>query len=291
MDTSDTKAAGLDRLTGTFSRDREFCHALANANGPEVARILVYVRWARHYIPPIQVELESLVSRHFAFIHRTNAAFWTLALLGATMKDLGIIGYLIIRGLVWDAGYAARRSLENIGVLASLWFAPEKAASLKSAESEEFRRAFLWESDSKARADLKSRGIQKRFEFCNMAPAASQLYSLLSKYSVHGGTPDTLAVTDIEPSACSCMFVNRPDPSRKDISRDITIIGNACEIVAIEVSNVLGTFRGRYGLPPSMAGEGGFFVSQLIDKSSGQMAAVVKDTLASLGWDSGVSVS
>jgi len=291
MNTLDTRAAGLDRLTGTFSRDREFCHVLAEANGPEVARILVYVRWARHYIPSIQVELESLVSRHFASIYHTDAGFWTLALLGATMKDLGIIGYLTVRGLVWDAGYAARRSLENIGVLTSLWFAPDKAASLKSAESKEFRRAFIWESDSKARADLKSRGIQKRFEFCSMAPAVSQLYSLLSKYSVHGGTPDTLAATEIEPSGYSCMFVNRPDPSHKDISRDITIIGNACETVAMEVSYVLGTFRSRYGLPPSMAGEGGFFVSQLIDKSSGQMAAAVNDTLASLGWVRGVSVS
>jgi hypothetical protein len=87
------------------------------------------------------------------------------------------------------------------------------------------------------------------------------------------------------------MFVNRPDPTSKDISRDITIIGNACETVAIEVSYVLGTFRGRYGLPPSMAGEGGSFVSQLIDESSGHMAAVVNDTLASLEWDRAVSIS
>lgn len=291
MNNPDTKSTGLDRLTGTFSRDREFCHALANANGPEVARILVYVRWARNYIPPIQVELESLVSRHFASIYSKAAGFWTLALLGSTIKDFGIIGYLTIRGLVWDAGYAARRSLENIGVLSSLWFAPEKAASLKSIESYEFRRAFIWESDSKAQADLKSRGIQKRFEFCSMATALSQLYSLLSKYSVHGGTPDTLAASEIEPSDFSCMFVNRPDPNSKDISRDIMIIGSACETVAIEVSYILGTFHNRYGLPASMAGEGGFFVSQLIDKSSGHMAAVVKDTLTNLEWERDVSIS
>lgn len=288
MNNSYTKANGLDRLTGTFSRDQEFCQALATANGPEVARILVYVRWANHYIPPIQVELEGLVSHHFASDHRTDAGFWTLALLGATMKDIGIIGYLIVRGLVWDAGYAARRSLENIGVLTSLWFSPEKAASLKSTESKAFRRAFRWESDKKANENLKSRGIQKRFEFCSMAPAASQLYFLLSKYTIHGGMPDTLATAEIEPSEYSCMFVNRPDPISKDISRDITIMGNACEIMATEISYVIEAFHGRYGLPSSKASEGGKFLFQLVDKSSGHMAEVVKDTLARLRWDSGV---
>jgi hypothetical protein len=232
MDFANVNAAELDRLSGTFSRDQEFCGSLAVANGPEVARILIYVRWARNYIPPIQLEMESLIHRHFDSVNGTQAGFWTIALLGATMRDLGIIGYLVVRGLIWDAGYGARRGLENVGVLAALWTEPAKAALLGSPEEEAFRKAFVWESDNKARVRLRDRGIQKRFEFCSMAAGISQLYALLSKYSVHGGSTAVLAAAEREPTPHSCMFINRPDPSSKDISRDVTIIGNACEMLA-----------------------------------------------------------
>jgi hypothetical protein len=117
-----------------------------------------------------------------------------------------------------------------------------------------------------------------------MAEGLTQLYTLLSKYSVHGGSPDTLVASEIEPTANSCMFVNRPDPLGKDISREITIIGNACEMLAIEIAYLLGTVRTRYGMSPSKAGEGGLFASQLIDDASGQMAGLVKETMQSLGW-------
>jgi hypothetical protein len=191
--------------------------------------------------------MESLVLRNFNPAHSTQAAFWTSALLGATMRDLGIIGYLVVRGLIWDAGYAARRSLENVGVLAALWCEPKKAASLGSPEDENFRKAFVLESNSKVRAQLRARGTLKRFEFCIMAEGPSQLYTLLSKYTIHGGSPDGLAAAEIEPSAHSCMFVNRLAPSSSKISPGITIIGNACEMLAIEIAQVLGGARTRYG--------------------------------------------
>ena len=50
------KYESLDRLLGTFTRDKEFCESLINNNAVEVARLLVYVRWAQLYFIPIQEE-------------------------------------------------------------------------------------------------------------------------------------------------------------------------------------------------------------------------------------------
>jgi hypothetical protein len=40
------RAKGLDRLSHTFTRDQEFCEALATAQPLSVARLFVYLRWA-----------------------------------------------------------------------------------------------------------------------------------------------------------------------------------------------------------------------------------------------------
>jgi len=253
---------------------------LSDSNARQVGRILVYLRWARRYLTPIQVELHSLVDRHFPFGTAAEAGSWTVVLLGATGRDVGIIAYMVVRGLILDAGYAARRSLENVGVLSGLWRVPEKADSL--SDNEEFRRAFVWESDRKAKAALKASGVHKRFESCVMPEGASQLYSLLSKYSVHGGSPDTLASAEIVPTSYSCMLVNRPDPANNDLGTGIQLIGNACEMLMVEIAGLLGVVRKKYGLPPSEAGEGGRFISQLLDKE--QMAALVHETLQDLKW-------
>jgi hypothetical protein len=108
------RAEGLDRLSQTFMRDKQFCEILATTHSWSVGRMFVYLRWAQNYIPCIQEELQAMVVRHFPTTHTQDASFWTLSLTGGIFKDLGLIPYLVIRGLIWDAGFALRRSLESV---------------------------------------------------------------------------------------------------------------------------------------------------------------------------------
>ena len=75
------------------------------------------------------------------------------------------------------------------------------------------RNAFVAEPDKKKFDDLKSQGIQKRFAACTAGKPMSDLYRILSAYSVHGGSPNQLITAQLEPTRVSCMLANRPDPS------------------------------------------------------------------------------
>ena len=279
------KAEGLDRLSHTFSKDLEFCEYLGATHAWRVGRLFVYVRWAQNYLPHIQEELHTMVARHFEPAHAEEAGFWTLSLVGGIFKDLSLVSYLAVRGLVSEAGFAVRRSLEHAGVLAHLWQDPTKAAFLSSPEDEDFRRAFVWEADKDRRAELKVRGIRKRFAPCTLAKAMSQLYSILSAYTVHGGSPNQLVTSEIMPTRLSCMLVNRPDPFVKDLTRDLEILGNGCEMLCVEVVFVHATFGKRYGVRPSKGGEGGFYLTKLLDRApDGEMSHLIEATLGDLGW-------
>jgi hypothetical protein len=281
-DLQEARALTLDRLTRTFTRDKAFCSALSDANADQVARILVYLRWTAQYLNPIQVELSAVASQHFPSKKASQAGTWTVALLGAIGRDIGIMAYMVVRGLVTDAGFAARRSLENVGVLSAFWRYPEKAAAL--TQDEKFRETFVWERDRKARAALKAIGVSKRFEACAMPKVASDLYGLLSQYTVHGGSLDAFASAEMIPTPYSCMFFNRPDPASDGLRDNIRLIGSATEMLVVEIATLLGVARTTYGLPPSDAGEGGAFAAGLIDVDSGQMAHLVEATLRDLKW-------
>src|SRR5574341_1385116 len=169
------KAEGLDRLTDTFTRDQEFCEALAATQPLNVGRLFVYLRWAQNFMPPIQEELCAIVERHFAPKHAHAAEFWTLALTGGIFKDLALVPYFVVRGLLWEAGLAVRRSLESAGVLALLWQTPSKAAYLSDQDASVFKNAFVAEVDKKRAVDLKAKGIQKRFAVCTLGKAMTDL--------------------------------------------------------------------------------------------------------------------
>lgn len=257
---SDSRSDGLDRLTHTFKADQDFCESLAATQPFQVGRLLVYRRWAQLYLPDIQTELVAMVGSHFPSRFSRDAEFWTLSLTGGAFKDLGLVPYLVVRGVIWDAGFAVRRSLENMGVLAHLWQEPSKGEYLSDPDTRAFADAFVAEPDRKKADALKSRGIQKRFSASGMPNGMSDLYRLLSAYSVHGGSPKQLVNTQINPTRVSCMFLNRPDPLEETLS-GLEVLANGCEAICIELSTLLGTFGKRYGRLPSKAGEGGFFVS------------------------------
>jgi hypothetical protein len=277
-----TMAGCLDRLSQTFTQDIAFCETLAKKESRNIARLFVYWRWAQGYINPIQEDLYAMTARHFAASHQRDAAAWTLSLIGIILKDLGLVPYLVVRGLISDAGLAVRRSLESAGVLAHLWEEPSKAECLTDPDSNGFRKAFIREHNHAKAAFLKAQHIGKRFAACSMGEPMTTLYALLSAYSVHGDSPKQLVTSRLVPTRFSCGFVNRPDLTDKDLSKDLVVLANGCEMLCIEVAFVRGTYGKKYGIPPSKGGEGGFYLTKLLDRA--EMAKEVQATLGELGW-------
>src|SRR5262249_30183088 len=153
--------------------------------------------------------LAALSQRHFCERDRQAASHWTLTLTGGIGRDLLLVPYLVARGAVSEAGFALRRSLENAGVLAHLWNHPANSAYLGAVDEQSFRRAFIWEADGRRRDELRSKGIQKRFEQCAMPEPLSTLYGLLSAFTVHGGSPAQLVGAQLAPTPLSCALLNR----------------------------------------------------------------------------------
>ena len=276
---------GVDAVTRTFLRDREFCDALAASHARHVGRLLVYAKWVHNYMTPIQEELHHMAARHFPAQYVKDAGFWTLTNTGGIGRDLLLVPYLVLRGVISEAGFALRRSFENAGVLAHLWSEPSVSAFLGSQDDQGFRRAFIWEPKEDRRRALKAAGIQKRFERCAMPQPLTQLYSILSELTVHGGSPSQLMNTELVPTRFSCAMLNRPDPAAKDISRELTLLGNGCEMLCIEVATIHGTYGKKYSVTPSKGGEGGFYLTKLLDQQpDGEMSKAITAALAELGW-------
>jgi hypothetical protein len=284
---SANRTAALDQYTHTFTADQDFCEALAATQPWEVGRLLVYQRWAQLYLLEIQAELAAMTDSHFPSSCSGVARFWTLSLTGGVAKDLGLVPYLVVRGLISEAGIAVRRNLEHMGVLAHFWQEPSKAQYLSDPDTRDFANAFVAEPDKNKASALKQQGVQKRFSANNMSTAMSDLYRITSEYFVHGGSPSQLVTAQIEPTQVSCMFLNRPDPLKEDLSPRLHLLANACELTCIELSTLIGVFGNRYGRLPSKAGEGGFYLKKLLDRGPDcEMSRLVQQTLNGLGWSS-----
>ena len=68
----------LDELTKTFSIDRKFCTALLGTEAfYEIAKIIVYYKWATHFIPHIQTGLLEISKKHFDKKFQEDASFYT----------------------------------------------------------------------------------------------------------------------------------------------------------------------------------------------------------------------
>jgi len=82
------------------------------------------------------------------------------------------------------------------------------------------------------------------------------------------------------------MFLNRPDPLEEALIRDVEVLANGCEVICIELGTLLGTFGKRYGRLPSKAGEGGFFLTKLLERGpNSEMSKLIQQTLKDLGWE------
>jgi hypothetical protein len=158
------RAKSLNALLDTFTKDEEFCDAVATKYPFEIVRFLVYTRWAQLYFSDIQDELHEMAMKHFPEPHLEQARFWSLAVTGGIRKDVALVPYLVFRGLLLEAGSALRRSMENVGLLAHLWHDPTKAALLVNRGTKVFQEAFENEPNAKRREELKALGVKKRFE-------------------------------------------------------------------------------------------------------------------------------
>jgi hypothetical protein len=69
------------------------------------------------FLPHFQVGLLAIAPKRFASNDVKSAEFWTATLTGGIMKDIWLIAYLVMRGMLPEAGSVLRRSLEHAGVL------------------------------------------------------------------------------------------------------------------------------------------------------------------------------
>jgi hypothetical protein len=287
---TNVRAGSLDQLTRTFTKDQDFCEALAMKQASHVARLFVYLRWAQNYLPAIQEELYAMADKHFSAAYAANAKFWTLANSAGTFRDLALVPYLVVRGLISQAGLAVRRSFENVGVLSILWGDPSTAEYLSEPDGGLFKNTFVREPHKNKAAMLKTRGLQKRFHLCVLGKPMSDLYHILSKYAVHGGSPDQLVTANLAPTRLACMFVNRPDPLEEDLTKELTILVNGCEMLCLELAYIHGKWSKQYGLQPTKGSEGGFRLTELLERGpDGDLSDLVRKTLGDLGWTPSVS--
>lgn len=274
----------IEELTGTFSSDRAFCdHLFSSDNAENAARILVFYKWSRFFLPHFQEGLLTIAPKHFPSNDIKTAEFWTATLTGGILKDIGLISYLVVRGVLSEAGSVLRRTLEHTGVLTHFWYDPTKASVLQSdPDSRDFKEAFERERDKTIQDDLKTKGIKKRFASFSSTGgvAATLLYKILSQYDVHGGTPANLLGASLGPTKLSCGFVNR---AVEDESRQIEVIGNGCGIVCLEIAYIHAVYGKKYGVTPPEVGEGGRLLFELI--STDEMKNHIQNMLAQLRGD------
>lgn len=153
------------------------------------------------------------------------AELWTGILTVALRRDINLVPYLALRGLLSEAGAVLRRGLKSTGVLTHIWRDPVKVEALdKGSDSREYRRAFRFDS-----------GVGTRFEAFGTSKAASKLYAVFSSFDVHGGSGDQLSRSSITPTEFSCSFINRREPHSEEVRGQFDLLNRGCEMVCLEV--------------------------------------------------------
>ena len=232
-------------------------------------KLFVLYRWSLKHFLVCQEALLNAVSAHFPAPNAKAAEFWSATLSAQIARDVGLIPLLVIEGLHQEAGSPTRRCLENIGVLTQLWADPSKAAFLDNPQGKSFKEAFIYEPDQERRRQQTAKRTAKRFSAFQSSAGemATELYRLVSNYDIHGGQPEGLVKTPIEPSPSSCSFVNRHDPSDAMTIQSIDLVSKGVQMTLIEFSFLVG----KYGTKSSeLLKAGRRFVSLLGDSSDAQ---------------------
>jgi hypothetical protein len=238
-------SSNLDRMTGTFTKDKEFFDALTRSPVfQHVCRIIVYARWWRKWHFACLDGLQQAIRGHFPAKFRKVAEVSTALLTVQLAKDVGLIGYLVCRGLTQEAGGGLRRMFENIAVMGHFWKEPEKVALMADPDSLAYRRAFVIEEDKRKQAALKVAGISKRFAALDgsVAQGMTALYALISDYHVHGGTRKHNLGMSIEKNRFWCFFLSRTMPNDSIFNASVDFIAQGLEMTTVEYSLLIGEF-------------------------------------------------
>ena len=250
----------LDKLTHTFTADCKFFDVLmAQPCGDAFLEMCVWYLWLHEYLHDIQ---NSLFESGKA--HGSDYQLWVVSMIGGAAQSIGMLIYLLARGVVYEAAAAGRRALEYLGMASHLVRDPAKARFLSEKEdSREFTDTFIRGADRHEAWKLKQQeGIRYRFAGMSsgMAKSASQLYEIFSQFNVHGGTMSSVSGMALMPTGNSCAFHNR---SVDEVAKNLPIFKPILEITAIELMDLVG----HYGARNKRTNEAGACVLVWLDKT------------------------
>jgi hypothetical protein len=173
-------------------------------------------------------------------------------MIGGTAQSIGMLMYLVTRGVVQEAAASGRRALEYLGMACHL---------VKDAESPGFTKAFIRGPDRQEAERLKHDGIRYRFAAMNkgIAQSATQLYEIFSRFNVHGGTMSSLTGIAHIPTPNSRFFHNR---SLDEVEKNLSLFKPIVEITAMELMDLVG----RYGVRTQRVNEAGACVLVWLDR-------------------------
>jgi hypothetical protein len=247
----------LDNLTNTFTADRKFFDALmAQPCGEAFVEMCVWFLWLHEYLHDIQSSLHEGGKSHGALYQA-----WVLSMIGGAAQSIGMLMYLVTRGVVQEAAASGRRALEYLGMACHLVRDPARAKFLEDAESPGFTKAFIRGPDRQEAERLKHDGIRYRFAAMNkgIAQSATQLYEIFSRFNVHGGTMSSLTGIALIPTPNSCFFHNR---SLDEVEKNLSLFKPIVEITAMELMDLVG----RYGVRTQRVNEAGACVLVWLDR-------------------------
>jgi hypothetical protein len=232
----------LDKLTNTFTADRAFFDALmAHPCSEAFLEMCVWYLWLHEYLHDIQDSLHDAGKSH-----GSDYQVWVISMIGGAAQGVGMLMYLLARGIVHEAAASGRRALEYLGMASHLVRDPQKAQFLCSGETKSpaFKNAFIRGMDRDEAKKLKQAGIGYRFAGMStgMATAATRLYDLFSRFNIHGGTMSALTGIALSPTDNSCAFHNRSLP---EVARNIPLFKPILEITAIELMDLVGHYGTR----------------------------------------------
>ncbi len=222
----------VDELTDTFSFDHEFCNQLfLSEDGEQAVELLISQLWANN---SFLICLKSLVNDEAIMVFDKNsqekAKIWSLILSESFIRDMGLIVYLSIRGLLIEASVALRRAFETLGVLTHIWKSPEKLQFSDTPNSDGYRDAFRKYTSE----DNKVNGAKKRFVAMKLPEIATKFYALTSDFAVHGGTASRLATSTLENTLLACRFYNRSEIGSVTLKNQLEMLSQAHQVLCLE---------------------------------------------------------
>ncbi len=244
----------LDVHTKTFESDRSYFDKLAfSPLGDLVFPLFVYQAWKRTSLAKFSKSLVGTCESRFGSKNIQRVQSWTGSLVYQISNDAGVIPYLTLRGLPFEAASAARRLLESAGLLGRFWSNPELVQYLELGEygpdeyenQKEFaKHLFQWNGPARKIDGIKISGRFAAFHVPDPAPGlATEVYRGISKYCVHASLPQILI--NLERDEQKCGFVTRSVATNQDVENIIKLFTEAVRLSLAEIIFVTGEYANQ----------------------------------------------